>query len=124
MQEFLKFIEETPSLIITDVNRYYLTGFRSSLGYLFCLKGKLILYVDGRYIEAAEKGVKKGVEVRLFKKLTTAFLDISDEFGVSSFALEEDISVRELNSIKKFSKDSFADPKLSGLLREMRSIKT
>lgn len=124
MQEFLTFVETTPSLIITDVNRYYLTGFRSSLGYLFCLKGKLILYVDGRYIEAAEKGVKKGVEVRLFKKLATAFLDMSHEFGINSFSLEEDISVRELNSIKKISKDSFADPKLSGILNEMRAIKT
>ena len=124
MQEFLDFTETTPSLIITDVNRYYLTGFRSSLGYLFCLKGKLILYVDGRYIEAAEKGVNKGVEVRLFKKLTTAFLDMSDEFHVNSFALEEEISVRELNSIRKFSKGSYADPKLSNLLCDMRAVKT
>lgn len=124
MQEFLKFIESTPSLIITDVNRYYLTGFRSSLGYLFCVKGKLILYVDGRYIEAAQKGVKKGVEVRLFKRLTATFLELFDEFDVRSYALEEEISVRELNSIKKASKGSFADPKLSGLLSEMRAIKT
>lgn len=124
MQEFFKFTETTPSLVITDVNRYYLTGFRSSLGYLFCFKGKLILYVDGRYIEAAEKGVNKGVEVRLFKKLATAFIDMSDEFQVNSFALEEDISVRELNSIQKISKGSYADPKLSNLLCDMRAIKT
>lgn len=124
MKEFLNFVETAPSLIITGVNRYYLTGFRSSLGYLFCLDNRLILYVDGRYIEAAEKGVNEGVEVRLLTKLSSAFSDISNEFNINAFALEEEITVRELKSIQKHSASSFASSKLSSLLSDMRSVKT
>ncbi len=124
MQPFLDYIKDNPSLVITDVNRYYLTGFRSSLGYLFCVRDRLILYVDGRYIEAAQKGVKQGVEVRLFVKLTSAINDILTEFNINSLSLEEEIAVRDLTNLQKYFKNANASSKLSGILSDMRSVKT
>ncbi len=58
------------ALIYTPVSRLYLTGFESSLGYLFITKEKAVLFVDGRYIEMAEKSVESPIEVRLISNLS------------------------------------------------------
>ena len=124
MQAFLDYIKDYPALIITGQNRFYLSGFRSSLGYLFCTDGRLILYVDGRYIEAARKGVKSGVEVRLLTKLSDAIDELKAEFKFKELYLEEDISVRTFNGIKSYFPSATTSSKLSRILSEMRSIKT
>ncbi len=124
MQAFFDYIKDNPCLIITGQNRFYLSGFRSSLGYLFCANGRLILYVDGRYIEAAQKGVRNGVEVRLFKKLSDTLDELKAEFKLKSLYLEEDVSVRTFNQIKGLLPFADTSSKLSGVLSEMRSIKT
>ena len=55
MEKTLRFItDKTAALIITHENRRYLTGFPSSLGYLFMSKEGNKLFVDGRYFEAAQ----------------------------------------------------------------------
>lgn len=124
MQTFLDYIKDYPTLIITPQNRFYLSGFRSSLGYLFCANERLILYVDGRYIEAAQKGIKNGVEVRLLTKLSDTIDELKLEFKLKSLYLEEDISVRTFNQIKSCFPNANTSSKLSKVLSEMRSVKT
>ena len=50
--------DNTAALVFTEVNRQYLTGFRSSLGYLLISKNDSCLFVDGRYELAAKNTVK------------------------------------------------------------------
>ena len=69
MEKLQDYLSRHNLLITTGVNRHHLSGFKSSLGYLFIIGGKKILYVDSRYIEAAKNKAYKEVEVRLFKKL-------------------------------------------------------
>ena len=47
--------DKTAVLIFTPINRRYLTGFNSSLGYLLITSEESVLFVDGRYFEAATK---------------------------------------------------------------------
>lgn len=60
---------DTAILIFTPVSRYYLTGFPSSLGYLFLTESRRVLLVDGRYFEAAAASVPKEIEVVLLRNL-------------------------------------------------------
>lgn len=60
--------EADAALLVSETNRRYLTGFVSSLGYLFVTRDKAVLLVDSRYEEAARAAVRT-CEVRLLKKL-------------------------------------------------------
>lgn len=92
---------KTARLIITPQNRYYLTGFSSSLGYLFIVEKKKILYVDGRYIEAAKNGASQGVEVRLLTSFSAAASEVVRQYGISEIVCEIDITVRQKMMIDK-----------------------
>ncbi len=118
--------EDKAVLITTSVNRFFISGFRSSLGYLFLVKGEAVLFVDGRYIEAAKQGAKKGVEVRLLSRLSEAVSEMKDRFGFSEIFYEADISVRESESLKSVFGEVNAEASvlLSDELLMLRSIKT
>ena len=47
--------ERTALLITSDVNRRYLSGFPASAGAVVVTKSRLILMVDFRYYEAAQR---------------------------------------------------------------------
>ena len=66
LQKFLKNKYEAV-IIFSEVNRRYFTGFPSSDGYLVVTKDDATLFVDSRYVEAAEKSVT-ACNVLLFKK--------------------------------------------------------
>lgn len=66
LQSFLKSKHEA-IIIYSEVNRRYFTGFPSSAGYLVVTADDAVLFVDSRYIEAAEKSVKD-CRALLFKK--------------------------------------------------------
>jgi len=52
-------------LFFSPENRFWLTDFHSSLGYLFVIEQKKYLFVDGRYITGAQKSISnKQVEVK------------------------------------------------------------
>lgn len=126
MKKLNKYLEKKAILITTDVNRFYLSGFHSSLGYLFIIKGKKILYVDSRYFEAAKNKTKKDVEVRLLKRLSLAFQEIKKEFSFKEIYLEAEITVREKISFSEIFQGAevICEPELSDLLLSARSIKT
>ncbi len=92
---------KTARLIITPQNRYYLTGFSSSLGYLFIVDKRKILYVDGRYIEAAKNGVSQGVDVRLLTTFSAAAKEVVQDYAISEIECEIDITVRQKMMIDK-----------------------
>ncbi len=116
--------EGAAALVITPVNRRYLTGFPSSLGYLFVLPSAAVLYVDSRYYEAAGKQAQ-GVEVRLLHKLKDAVDEICRGFPVEQFLLETGITVADLLALQKVTHlECVADGRLSKTLETMRAVKT
>lgn len=56
-------------LVLSPVNRRYITGFPSSAGYVIVRPDKTVFITDFRYYEAAKKKCGNGIEVILQKKL-------------------------------------------------------
>lgn len=125
MDELTAFLKDKTTLIIGEVNRFYLSGMRSSLGYLFLSDGRKILYVDGRYIEAAKKAVFEGVEVRLLSKLSEAVAGIVREFKVETLYCETDLTVCEYERLKEMLQvPLIASQALSDLILNLRAVKS
>lgn len=115
--------ENSAALVITGCNRFYLTGFRSSLGYLFISRDSSALYVDSRYFEAAGQTVKS-VPVRLFKKLSEAFAEFTAGKGFKQLFLEDEISVADFRRIVSLSDIPVSDSGLlSSELCRLRAVK-
>ena len=97
--------ENEAALIYSPVSRLYLSGFHSSLGYLFITKEQAVLFVDGRYIEAAKSGADKEIEVRLFTNLSEQVKEFLGE-GVKSLLVETANTVADVRGFEKlFSKE-------------------
>ena len=59
VKELQKTLEKDVCAIIQNpVNRFYLSGFRSSAGMIFLTENKAVLFVDFRYFEKAKKTVQ------------------------------------------------------------------
>ena len=116
--------ENQAALVFTPVSRLYLSGFESSLGYLFITKNKATLFVDGRYIEAAKKGVNQGVQVRLFTKLSE---QVKQFLGEKNTALLVETS-NTLADVKAFEKlfgvNVLPSDELENTIKELRVTKS
>ncbi len=111
------------ALVISPQNRFYLTGFTSSAGYLFIRKGEGVFFTDSRYIEAAKQTIKN-CDVRLLKSLKEDAVSLVD--GMGTLAVEEEHTSlgtfeRLSEQIKSVTLSGAA--KLSTLISDMRSIK-
>ncbi len=117
--------EDTAALVYTSVNRRYLTGFASSLGYLVIGRNEARLFVDGRYIIAAKQAVKNcNVEL-----LGTGLCNVKDfvkSLGVQKLLCEDSVSVAQLEGFKKAFRGTKVTAKggLADYISELRSIKT
>ena len=110
-------------LIYTPVSRLYISGFESSLGYLFITKEKSLLFVDGRYIEAAKKGVNEDIEVRLF---TNIYEDVKSFLGkeIKTLLVETSNTVASVRSFEKiFAREIIPSDTLEDTLHSLRLIK-
>ena len=117
--------DNTAALVYTTVNRRYLTGFDSSLGYLVISRNEARLFVDGRYILAAKQTVKN-CEVELLGTKLCNVKAFVKGLGVKTLICEDSISVAQLETFKKAFRGTKVTAKggLSGLLSELRSVKT
>lgn len=115
----------TAALIVTPVNRRYLTGFESSLGYLFVTQNESKLIVDGRYYLAAKQRIKES-EVVLLDKLSVQLKVFAKNSGIKRVVTENNITVAEFNRYKEIFQglEVLADDSLSEFLDELRSVKT
>lgn len=89
----------TAVLICTDVNRFYLTGVKSSAGYFLKTNVGDFLFVDGRYFEMANKTAKNGIKVVLLSRLSKQLNEIIERFKIETIFTETDITVSFLNSL-------------------------
>ncbi len=115
--------DKTAVLIYTPVNRRYLTGFASSLGYLLMTKNGNKLYVDGRYFEAATKKAINA-EVVGFKSLIKELSDELKSQGIEKLLIETENDIAFYNSLKaKLSVKVVPSQPLSDRLIALRSVK-
>ena len=88
-------------LFFSPENRFWLTDFRSSLGFLFVVEQKNYLFVDGRYITEAQKSINnKQTEVKNLSWISIrSFLQ---EKNIQLLGFEKDyITVAQLETWKK-----------------------
>ena len=113
------------ALIYTSVNRRYLTGFTSSLGYLFVTNQKAVLFVDGRYILAA-KNVVNNCEVVHFSNIGEQLRNLAKSNGINKVHIEKDLTLLEFGQFKKMFSDIEVDfdSNLSEYIESLREIKT
>ena len=119
-----KILEENQAaLIFTPVSRLYLSGFQSSLGYLFITKSDAVLFVDGRYIEAAKNGVNSDVEVCLFTKLSEQVKGFLGE-KTNTLLVETTNTVADVRGFERlFEKQITPSNELENTLHTLRLVK-
>lgn len=125
LQSFLKNKYEA-IIIFSPVNRRYFTGFPSSDGYLVVTKDDAVLFVDSRYVEAAQKSVS-GCRALLFKKANEDIKKYLKERSiVKAYTERNHISV----STAEFLKTAFLpcrvtpSKRLERVIDESRIVKT
>ena len=115
------------ALVTDDINRRYLTGMKSSAGYVLVFPEETVLIIDSRYIEKARESVRHcrveeltgGIYAAVKKELTA--------HGAKTAAVEaRSLTVQRLHALEKalpgFS--FLADDTLSGALYDLRTVKT
>lgn len=75
------------ALITSAPNRFYLTGFKSSAGYVLVTREEAYFLIDFRYAEAARAQVRD-LKVHFFTKLGTALRELIEEHGLRGILLE------------------------------------
>ncbi len=138
-------VEREPDAIILsgeDV-RFYATGFMASDGYVAIEKNRTLLYVDDRYLEAAQKELNgSGIEVvrlvpikkilKPYKKIAVPLERISlreyleyrtekKEITDCSMALEKTMAVKDEDELARITKSSqIADDAFTALLPRIK----
>lgn len=122
--EILK--DDEAALVTSDINRMYLSGFKSSAGTVLITKNRAILLIDFRYFEKAKNEVK-GLEVILCEKLYAQICEILKENNIKTVYVEnETTTLSAFDRIKKNLPDFNVSESgiLSQKLSNMRMIKT
>lgn len=112
-------------LAVSHENRRYLTSFPSSDGYLLITKDKAILFVDSRYIEAAQNSAKGCDEIVLLRSLSEQLPVYIEKLGIKTvFTEAEKLSVSEFERIRKMLGCECLAEKADGIINALRRIKT
>ena len=111
--------------VVSHENRRYLTDFPSSDGYLLITKNDAVLFVDSRYIEAAQNNARGCDEIVLLKSLSEQMPAYVEKLGIKTvFTEAEKLSVASFSEIgKAFGCDCRAE-KTDELICDLRRIKT
>lgn len=112
-------------LITSDEARQYVTGFKSSAGYLLITKNEGFLFIDSRYFEKAAATVKH-LKVVLLKSLIEQIKEMADKQGIDCIYTEtSDLSVFDYKVwSEKLSPLKISDQeKMDKFLTDLRQIK-
>ena len=97
------------ALILSEVNRFYFSGFAASDGALLIRKNGALFFTDSRYTEAAEKKLGAAF-VRDSEKLFETLQAIFAEEGVKTVAVENDrLTLAEFDRLQKRLPDAAFD---------------
>ncbi len=117
--------ENTAALVYSPINRRYLTGFESSVGFLMIAKNDCCLYLDGRYILAAKNTVK-ACRVEIFSKISDSFNEFVAKNNIKTLFCEDSLTVAELRRFSDMLPDTevTADCDLRKNIDALRETKT
>jgi len=111
-------------LIFSEINRLYLSGVKSSLGYLLFTPFGNFCFVDGRYYETAQKNAYDGFKVVLLERVSKQIGELIKRFKIETVFTENDVTVgmlRELNEALPCKVE--ADANLTEYILTSRSVK-
>lgn len=114
------------ALISSIPNRFYLTGFETSDGFVVITKNYAVFLVDFRYIEKA-KEIITSMEVKQLEKADKDILKVLNSQNVKSLYVEaEALSVTDFNGYKDaFSNITFSTENvIDKALKDMRAVKS
>ena len=116
------------AIVVSPVNRRYLTGFPSSYGVLLITVDRAYLLLDFRYAEAAQRSVKN-CEVVLFTSMADTLRDLVRKNHLKRIALEyEHLSLRQAKNLETILSAAGAstveDETLDQCITSLRMIKT
>lgn len=114
------------ALITSDINRQYVTGFKSSAGVAVITHDEGFLIIDARYHEKASEQVE-GFHVILMQELNKQLERIFDEYNADLVSIEnKTMTVSELRSYtERFGNIEFdSSDWLSDVIGKLRIIKT
>lgn len=112
-------------LVVSPENRRYLTDFPSSDGYLLVTKTDAVLFVDSRYIEAAQNTARGCDEIVLLTSSSEQLPEYVAKLGAKTvFTEAEKLSVAEYEKIKKSLGSECIAEKTDEMICALRRIKS
>ncbi|MBI2355684.1 MAG: aminopeptidase P family protein [Candidatus Doudnabacteria bacterium] len=116
LQQFLKDEKLDAFLVMTKINREYLSGFTGSAGVLAVMRKSAMLFVDSRYTLRAKR--ESDLPVRDLKKLSTYLTEVKHK----KIGVEDRITLRELAQLKKI-KRGMGWTQTTNVIEKLRSEK-
>ena len=120
------FPENADALLLTsDINCYYVTGFRRMEGYVVITREAAMAFTDSRYIEAARAEVSSEFEVLLSKGSRKKMLtEVFEKYNIKTLLIEK--SVTTVTSYESMKSD-FPDIEILGgdsIISKLREYKS
>ena len=114
------------ALVTDDINRRYLTGMKSSAGYVLVFPEETVLVIDSRYIERAREVVKHCTVIQQENPVLKQLAAIFKYHNVKTCALESmTLTLSRAESFRKIEGVEFlTDNTLSQALYDLRTVKT
>ena len=127
IEELQKELNSNEAILITsDINRLYLTGFKSSAGAVVITRNNAILLIDFRYFEKAKREISH-LEVCLCKRLYSEISDFLNKESIKDIYVETDsVTLDSLRNFKKYLDDFniSEDNKITEKITNMRAVKS
>lgn len=121
-----KELDKKSALLVASVpNRFYLTGFETSDGYVFITKEAAVFLIDFRYVEKAKETVKS-CAVQLSVSPMAEIRALCEQHGISHLYVENNyvsMSLQKDLAAAVKPTEIVADDRFDTLLRDLRSVK-
>ncbi len=115
------------ALITDDINRRYLTGMKSSAGYVLVFPEQSYLLIDFRYIEKAREVVKHCEVIEQQSGVFRQFDELFRKHHAKTIAVEaQSLTVQRCENLKNHMKnyEFLTDNTLSQALYDLRTVKS
>ncbi len=118
--------EKTALLVVSQPNRFYLTGFHSSAGSVIITKQNAYFFIDFRYVEKA-KSVVDSCQVVLSNRSEGELKELLEKEGVKQLFVEADTMSLSSKAAYETALDGveiLTEDTMDRLLEQMRGVKT
>ncbi|MBE6876609.1 MAG: aminopeptidase P family protein [Ruminococcus sp.] len=129
IQNLIKLFQDKAdcALITDDINRRYLTGMKSSAGYVLVFPEQSYLLIDFRYIEKARETVKHCQVIEQKGNLFRQFDELFQKHHANTIAVEaQSLTLQRCDNLKNHMKnyEFLTDNTLSQALYDLRTVKS